>query len=70
MTMPNEEWIKILEDGRKVKFIYQELPGERAFITAQIAGNEVVYSIILDNVKNPLNHQEVESRFAPELSKR
>ena len=68
--MPNEEWIKILEDGRKVKFIYQELPGERAFITAQIAGNEVVYSIILDNVKNPLNHQEVESRFAPELSKR
>jgi hypothetical protein len=70
MTMPDEEWIKILEDGRKVKFIYQELPGERAFITAQIAGNEVVYSIVLDNVENPLSHQEVESRFAPELSKR
>jgi hypothetical protein len=68
MTMPDEEWIKILEDGRKVKFIYQELPRERAFITAQIAGNEVVYSIVLDNVKNPLSHQEVESRFAPELS--
>jgi hypothetical protein len=70
MTMADEEWIKILEDGRKVKFIYQELPGERAFITAQIAGNEVVYSIVLDNVKNPLSQQEVESRFAPELSKR
>ena len=68
--MPDEEWIKILEDGRKVKFIYQELPGEMAFITAQIAGNEVVYSIVLDNVKYPLSHQEVESRFAPELSKR
>jgi hypothetical protein len=25
--MPDEEWIKTLEDGRKVKFIYQELPG-------------------------------------------
>jgi hypothetical protein len=24
--MPDEEWIKKLEDGRKVKFIYQELP--------------------------------------------
>jgi len=24
--MPDEEWIKTLEDGRKVKFIYQELP--------------------------------------------
>jgi hypothetical protein len=70
MTMPDEEWIKILEDGRKVKFIYQELPGERAFITAQIAGNEVVYSIVLDSVKNPLSQQESESRFAPELSNR
>ncbi len=26
--MPDEERIKILEDGRKVKFIYQELPME------------------------------------------
>jgi hypothetical protein len=24
--MLDEEWIKTLEDGRKVKFIYQELP--------------------------------------------
>jgi hypothetical protein len=24
--MPEEEWIKRLEDGRNVKFIYQELP--------------------------------------------
>ncbi len=41
--MPDEEWIKTFEDGRKVKFIYQELPEDGAFITAQIAGNEVVY---------------------------
>jgi len=31
--MPDEEWIKTLEDGRKVKFIYQELPEDGAFIT-------------------------------------
>ena len=36
--MPDEEWIKILEDGRNVKFIYQELPEDGAFITAQIKG--------------------------------
>jgi hypothetical protein len=24
--MPDEEWVKKLEDGRKAKFIYQELP--------------------------------------------
>jgi hypothetical protein len=24
--MLDEEWVKTLEDGRKVKFIYQELP--------------------------------------------
>jgi len=45
--MPDEEWIKKLEDGRKVKFIYQELPEDGAFITAQIAGNEIVYSVVL-----------------------
>ena len=37
--MPDEEWIKTLEDGRKVKFIYQELPKDGAFITAQVGGN-------------------------------
>jgi hypothetical protein len=34
--MPDQEWVKTLEDGRKVKFIYQELPEDGAFITAQI----------------------------------
>jgi hypothetical protein len=43
-----EEWIKKLEDGRMVKFIYQELSEDGAFITAQIAGNEVVYPIPVD----------------------
>jgi len=68
--MPDEEWIKTLEDGRKVKFIYQELVEDGAFITAQIAGNEVVYSIILTNAKNPLNREDVETRFKAELSKK
>ena len=36
--MPDEEWIKELEGGRKVKFIYQELPEDGAFITAQLEG--------------------------------
>jgi hypothetical protein len=68
--MLDEEWIKTLEDGRKVKFIYQELLEDGAFITAQIAGNEVVYSIILTNAINPLSREDVESRFKAELSKK
>jgi hypothetical protein len=68
--MPDEEWIKILADGRKVKFIYQELPADGAFITAQIAGNEVVYSIVLAKAGNPMSREEVESRFKAELSKK
>jgi hypothetical protein len=36
--MLDEEWIKKLEDSRKVKFIYQQLPKGGAFITAQVAG--------------------------------
>jgi len=68
--MPSEEWVKTLEDGRRVKFIYQGLPMDGAFITAQLAGNEVVYSVVLTKVKNPLSRQDVESHFKAELSKK
>jgi hypothetical protein len=68
--MPDEEWIKKLEDGRKVKFICQELPKGGAFITAQVAGNEVVYSILLSKARNPLSREDVESHFKGELSKK
>ena len=68
--MRDEEWIKTLEDGRKVKFIYQELSEDGAFITAQTEGNEVVYSVVLANAGNPLSREEVESHFKGELSKK
>jgi hypothetical protein len=68
--MPDEEWIKNLTDGRQVKFIYQELPTDGAFVTAQIAGNEVVYSVVLTRAGNPLSREDVESHFASELFKK
>ena len=68
--MSDEEWIKTLADGRQVKFTYQELPVDSAFITAQVAGNEVVYSVVLTKTKNPLSRDDVESHFAGELAKK
>jgi hypothetical protein len=68
--MAEEEWIKTLNDGRRVKFVYQELPADGAFITAQIEGNEVVYSVILTQARSPLSHEDVENRFKGELSKK
>jgi len=68
--MPDEEWVRNLEDGRKVKFIYQELPQDGAFITTQIERNEVVYSVVLTKARNPLSHEDVESHFKGELSKK
>jgi hypothetical protein len=68
--MQDEEWIKKLEDGRRVKFIYQELPDGGAFITAQLAGNEIVYSVVLTKARNPLSREAVESHFKAELSKK
>jgi hypothetical protein len=70
MKNSDEEWIKTLEDGRKVKFVYQELPGDAAFLTAQLAGNEVVYSVLLTKATNPLTREDVESHFRNELSKK
>ena len=68
--MPDEEWVKTLEDGRRVKFIYQELPEDGALITAQIEGNEVVYSVVLTKARSPLSRENVESHFKGELSKK
>jgi len=59
-----------LADGRKVKFIYQELPVDGAFITAQLEGNAVFYSVVLTNARNPLSREDVESHFKGELSKK
>ena len=68
--MRDEEWIKTLADGQRVKFIYQKLPEDGAFITAQIAGNEVVYSVVLAKAGNPLSREDVESHFKDELSRK
>jgi len=68
--MPDQEWIKSLEGGRKVKFNYQELPDDAAFITAQMEGNVVVYSIILAKAGNPLTREVVEGHFKAELAKK
>jgi hypothetical protein len=68
--MSDEEWIKTLDDGRRVKFIYQELPEDGTFITAQLEGNEVVYSVVLTKARKPLSREDVESHFKGELSKK
>jgi hypothetical protein len=50
-----------------VKFIYQELPADGAFLTAQLAGNEAVYSVVLTKAGNPLSREDVERHFKTEL---
>ena len=67
--MPNDEWIRTLADGRTVKFSHDELI-DATFITAQIEGNELVYSILLSKGATKLSGKEVEGRFQHELSKR
>jgi hypothetical protein len=68
--MADEEWVKTLADGRQVKFVYQELPKDGAFLTAQIAGHEVVYSVLLAKANNPLSRADVESHFEGEFTKK
>jgi hypothetical protein len=68
--MEETEWIKTLSDGRKVKFIYQELPKDGAFLSAQLEGNKVVYSVVLTKAGHSLSHDAVESHFQGELAKK
>ena len=39
-------------------------------MTAQLAGNEVVYSVLLAKAENPLTREDVESHFKVELAKK
>ena len=68
--MLDEEWIKTLEEGQRVKFTNEELSEDVTFITAQLEGNKVVYSIILTEAKKALDRVEVESYFQGEFSKK
>jgi hypothetical protein len=45
LRMPSDGWMKTLGRWRKSRIHHQDLPGEVAFITAQVEGNKVVYSI-------------------------
>ena len=49
-----DEWKKVNRDGQLVKFTYSELLDGKAFLTAQIAGNEVVCSVILPQPEPPV----------------
>ena len=63
-----DEWTKTLADRGRVKFTTQELDAS-AFLTAQVEGNRVVYSILLSNAEKTLSREEVENHFEDELSK-
>ena len=65
--MPENEGIRTFADGRKVKFSHDELM-DTTFITAQIEGNEVVYSILLNKAETNLSRKEIEGRFQHELA--
>ena len=63
-----DEWTEMLSNGTLVKFTAQEIAGDGAFFTAQIAGHHVVYSVLLSHAKGPFNRDAIERSFKRELS--
>lgn len=51
-----------------MKFIYQELSEDGAFISAQLKGNEVGYSLVLAKAGNSLRRDNVNRHFQGEIS--
>ena len=64
----DDEWTEVLSDGTVVKFTAQEIAGDGAFFTAQIAGHHVVYSVLLTHATGPFTRDAIERRFTCELS--
>ena len=65
----DDEWMKVIGADRIIKFTYAYLPIGAAFMTAQISGHEVVYSIISEQTERPFSREGVERRFDYELSR-
>jgi len=63
-----DEWTKVISGDRLVKFTYVDLPGAEAFLTAQIAGHAVVYSVVWPHAEQPFNRAGVEHHFSYECS--
>ena len=59
----HDEWKNVNPGGQLVKFTYSDLPDGKAFLTAQIAGHEVVCSVILPQPEHPFSRKGVESHF-------
>ena len=62
-----DEWMRSVTGSLLVKFTYLELSDGGAFLTAQIGGHEVVYSVILGAVQDPFSREDVERHFEREL---
>ena len=58
-----DEWTKVSSSDQLVKFTYSELPNGEAFLTAQIAGHEVVCTVLLHQLEHPFSREGVESHF-------
>ena len=58
-----DEWTKVSLSDRLLKFTYSELPNGTAFLTAQIAGHEVVCTVILSQPELPFSREVVEGHF-------
>jgi hypothetical protein len=63
----HDEWTKLVPGDRLVKFTFEDLADGGAFLTAQIAGHEVVYSVVLDKTREPFSRASVERHFDREF---
>jgi hypothetical protein len=61
-----DAWTQVNRAGQLVKFTYDDLPYGKAFLTAQIAGHEVVCSVILSKAELPFSREGVEGHFERE----
>jgi hypothetical protein len=63
----SEEWTRVLPDGRKVNYTYEEGPGDGALVTAKLEGGNITCS---NHSRIPMTRDQIEAEFMAHLGAR
>lgn len=63
-----DQWTRVIPDGRRVKYTFEEFSGDSASMTARVEGEPGGTHLLTEaRIKLPLTREDVERRFEAQI---